>query len=1262
MSKYRYPQPANEDAFEEFCLALVKDVWARPNLQRYGHRGERQYGIDLLDQSGQPPLLAVQCKHHDPTKTLPPKELEDEINKALTFSDPIGDYLVLTTAKKSTHTQDKVRKLNAAHSAVGPFKIHLLTWDELERLIDRSRAARQFLGIEADDAMVRALKDEVQRLREMLIHHGSGSQHSELDEVKSHLDQGRPQLASALLERVQRRSWADLTPGQRSRWCTLEADARLRIGEDKAAAKLLLQARTHAPDDEKAIINEIVARHILNEFDAARTVAEDARRRFPHSEAAYAACIELATSTEQAESLASSVPSLMRDAPDVLTAIAARSDLGELAERAARRGTQVGPQHARTWFALGAFLLDVELRKVNQFVPGPKQPLTTKNLIEARDAFSNVIEISTKTGHSGVRVTALLRRALVSGLLLDKDAARRDAESALHLAPNDHDAMVAVARSAEERGDRETAANILRRAITKSNDDESAFFLGVTLWNRNAPGDRQEAVQLLATVARGTGPHRERALEFYIECLLELGDLKKAKQAISEAESTTDPALAWTLRSRVAKVSNDTAGASDGAQSALDAVTERTPRSTATKLAAVLMSLGRLADAFPLLQQIAVPSMSDDDGRRFVECAGRLGRHGAVLDYCRSARENSIFDEHLLTWELYLLERYDPPTALTILLDLVSRDSTNHGARTRLVALALRLGRKELAREHVSFLPGVTEVDAPEGELIVSILLELGQVRDAFLFAYDLLRRYFTDHRAHRAFRDATLDSERDLGPHEVPNSAVPGAAVCLEERSESQWVVLEDSSVEASGVENEVRSDSPLAKLLVGKRVGDAVNLSDGPGLRRAAVVKEILPKHVFRARDVVERWQYRFPHKNEMWTFQIDEEDGKPNLGQFIELVNHRRRRMEEHENLYRTRPITVGVFAKIIGSSEFQALGHIASSENLPLRCFNNSSEDLQEGLSALSAASEVVVELSGLATLLMLDELQQLDALEKKLLISHSTMRALRSFVADANASTRSAASLGPASDGPRLFVKTEEQKEAISGSVERALHFVEERFTTVSALEMAYMDPDARAALEGVGSAALESAIISVPAGRVLWTDDGVLAHVLRERLGVRRTWTQAGLSWLVEGGRVDREVYSRASAKLIGWGYTFSHASPAVLRAAGNLATWKRDTWPLKQAVGYIGLPEVRISDAVPLGVSLVADAYVESMHPDVRRGILIDVLEALTRRRDIAERVLDDFGRALPVAFRLNLVGCADALKTLETWRTTGRHGIIRP
>jgi hypothetical protein len=55
----RFAIPATDDAFEEMCLRLLRLYWSRPGLERFGKRGERQYGIDILDLSGSTPIYAL---------------------------------------------------------------------------------------------------------------------------------------------------------------------------------------------------------------------------------------------------------------------------------------------------------------------------------------------------------------------------------------------------------------------------------------------------------------------------------------------------------------------------------------------------------------------------------------------------------------------------------------------------------------------------------------------------------------------------------------------------------------------------------------------------------------------------------------------------------------------------------------------------------------------------------------------------------------------------------------------------------------------------------------------------------------------------------------------------------------------------------------------------------------------------------------------------------------------------------------------------
>jgi hypothetical protein len=51
-----------------------------------------------------PPPLAAQCKHHEPAKTGPPTEIEDEVTKA-SVRLSLDKYFILTTARKTAQAR-----------------------------------------------------------------------------------------------------------------------------------------------------------------------------------------------------------------------------------------------------------------------------------------------------------------------------------------------------------------------------------------------------------------------------------------------------------------------------------------------------------------------------------------------------------------------------------------------------------------------------------------------------------------------------------------------------------------------------------------------------------------------------------------------------------------------------------------------------------------------------------------------------------------------------------------------------------------------------------------------------------------------------------------------------------------------------------------------------------------------------------------------------------------------------------------------------
>jgi tetratricopeptide (TPR) repeat protein len=116
-------------------------------LELYAHKGEEQFGIDILDLGGNEPLCAAQCKLHDAWKVIPPAEIMGEVKKAERFHQVLGRYAILTSAKSSREAHDEVLKINQDHRDRHLFAVELMTWGKIEHLLDRYDTVREaYLG------------------------------------------------------------------------------------------------------------------------------------------------------------------------------------------------------------------------------------------------------------------------------------------------------------------------------------------------------------------------------------------------------------------------------------------------------------------------------------------------------------------------------------------------------------------------------------------------------------------------------------------------------------------------------------------------------------------------------------------------------------------------------------------------------------------------------------------------------------------------------------------------------------------------------------------------------------------------------------------------------------------------------------------------------------------------------------------------------------------------------------------------------------
>lgn len=130
----------NEDDWEEICLYLMqhlvlKNTNVQVAYQRYGRRGERQHGVDLVPITADIGVYA-QCKHKS-MGVLTANEIFEDLAKTESFPHKIQRFFVLTTSNRDTAVQNQFlinQQPYLYHNSKNPegFPVHIIYWDNIQ--------------------------------------------------------------------------------------------------------------------------------------------------------------------------------------------------------------------------------------------------------------------------------------------------------------------------------------------------------------------------------------------------------------------------------------------------------------------------------------------------------------------------------------------------------------------------------------------------------------------------------------------------------------------------------------------------------------------------------------------------------------------------------------------------------------------------------------------------------------------------------------------------------------------------------------------------------------------------------------------------------------------------------------------------------------------------------------------------------------------------------------------------------------------------
>lgn len=1259
--------PSNEEEFEILCLKLLRVRWKRPQLQQYGKRGEGQDGVDLIDTSGETPLFAAQCKRHEPHKTIPPQEIEDEVAKAILFRPVLNHYTILTTARVSAQAHKKVIAINRRHQQAGLFKVELLHWREIEQLLQEFPDVRDEIygGISASQLArveqgISDLGVAIKSVKEPQPPQSNPSDEAQLDEAKSYLEQHEYQLARLILQRLRKQRWDLLVPRQRFRLMSNLGAVALREMQPEEAARCFLEAKVFQPEDEKALTNEALAYFLRGDYVEAHRLAAALRQKYP--DAAQVVSIWIQSAPEQAThaDLATGLPEHLLTDSAIAVALATRAlpRLDFAYAESILRNIRTGRQKWAIVPALRAkSILGSEFQQNLTAGGSSTYEQRRERLREAETLLTEAIQFANDEKEPRAAADAFLDRSFVRSLLILPVEAHADIEEAYKLAPDDPSVMSALAESKRARGDLEGAIILVRKALLPGSRADFEYQLAAVLRARGKSGDYREAADLLTRLSKQaqlppTG--RDHACILAMDCLCRDERFEEAQQFLdSMPAGLLSPSSLHTIQARLHLSRNDIPKANTEASSALAEVTSSTTRDELEYLAALLNDLGRHSDSLPIWQKVVRPGELGTDPKRLLNTASRLRRYDIVLDICDRLRKAGMYDEDLLQYEVHVLEQFDPVAAIPLLQEWLATHPDDLAAQLHLSTIALRIGRNELVRSDLHSMPSPRTVAPFLGAVAVQILKTQGKPNEALQYAYELLRLNFLDPVAHRAYQFVLLPfgPMPTIGDHETVQT--DSAVTILEDGSgEERIFVIEPIPSDGRRFQDELPATTALAQELMGKRTGDSVVLASGSLARRTGKITKVLNKYVSRYQDSMSNWQIRFPDEPGIESVAIlKQPDESPDLSMLLASIDRRQEGAQRAKEIYYTKPVPIHMFADQFGRNAFQGICMMATEEGFTVDCTIGSREQIAEGLQNLRIANEIVLEMTAIGTLALLNIESVLKNLGTQVVVSQATINELAEMIARDEMETGEGGFVSRQGDQPVYHRRDPQEHQNHIKRLKALLDTIRSCARVIPAREAIALEPERRELLDSAfGRYGTEAILLAAQPGRVLWTDDNRMAAHARTEHGVHRVWTQLLLQRCLEAGTISQEDFSRASAKLVGFEYGFTSVNPNILMSASRIAEGEPSRWPLKQAVAQFASEFIDLALLVRIALFFVVEVYREPIDVEKRDSIFTAIMDSLAQKSggDVALKSLTG---KLAELFGLNAVGAQQAEECLRRW-----------
>lgn len=1254
-SSVAIPPPKDWQAFERNARLLFEHALHDHAVQNNGRPGQRQHGVDVFGRrgGGTGSLVGVQCKGKDSGfgKPVTEKELVSEVEKARSFQPRLDEFKLITTAPDDQKIQQAARLLEEKIRADGwPLSIEVWGWGRIQEEVNRySEVVRHFhpdATIFTDD-ILNEIK-ETQRLvaidaettrselvaseQRMMVFikeqfpriasdpaSSSDALNQELnkqvDGYRELLRNDQPKTAIKLLRALLDRLGPDADHKVRYRVISNIGAAHYNLGEYDIAGDLLLEAASLNPDDPVSLANKAAALLIKGRTDEARAVATDALSKYPDSEELALQRLQTLASDETVETVWQS-----------------------LSEKATGGSMAFGIRVAKLRENGDANLVALAIEGATRFPDDEalqiiKAEVIIDSLVRADPGGAGRADAHAPTHDELTQAARTLEKAWTDSLGKEtppKALSAHNAALAWNLVGDYQRAGelldAAMAHGLNEDDTKRNRVMLYRRAGQVSKALNLAETLKDNPLNRIIRADLR--IETEPSVAVDILAHRDNfeqtndivsAALVVIEALLKQNKFGEAEAEAERLEEVLPTNPQGPLSLFRLKSARGDAAASDSLNRAVALITKDTDFPTRYLVAEALALAQRFDDAADML--------SEETSTKFDSSALRA-LTAAAINSDRRVLSRTIFKElpeSLALKPFYLRARIalelrtgNVLAAEECIRSFLSNNPNSLELHLQLLHVLFRQGKMDTLRDAVAKSADSFKGSPTDFIKLAQFKDTFGDWREAHALAYKTLLANPISQTVSMGYVSVFLrpghSREMPINPPVVQQNMAVG--LVLPDGTNSAYIIEPDVTLRPSA--HYIAPDHRIASMLIGKKVGDQIELPD----KNRATIDWIKTKTLHALHDVLNNFNNRYPDARGLESVRID--TSKPDgLEPMLEKVRDRHEAIQEVQKLYESGIMPLALVALSVGSDPVETMIGLSNS-GVAIRACDGAHPEREAALTAIDS-NEATGCLIDAATLHIVRRLN----LEKAVatvcgpigIVEQTSVRIQERIHELRERPTETEMSISYR-DGQyyRQEITPEDKRQALTlAEGDRA--WLASNTIIIPSEGKQDPSPTWRPLIERFGSSFLDEIRAAQSSGRLLVCEDQILRTLGRVDFGVAGTWLQPILMRALANRVITDIEYRDSIVHLIDFGIEFISITPELLISA--VADVRAQDLPLafRRLASRLGGSKAdlqsHLSVATRAAIRIWND---ESLSFILRSAVLGHLLERLTADRSIED------------------------------------------